>query len=145
MYWLPDILRILKMPVTLTPAKILTWAGGIAATLVVSLVTYNVRLVAAKIDSLDQRIGQTNDHMSARIAAIELWQAEVKGNRFTSKDGAELLARLNELQRDVAKLPTAYPPTWVADDLKSIKEKLDDNGKSIARLEATLAAIKPKG
>lgn len=70
---------------------------------------------------------------------LQVWRAATSANRFTVKDGADLLARhvsdidsikagQAEIIRSIAELPSKLPPQWV-------KDRIDDNSQRVKDLE----------
>ena len=65
-----------------------------------------ISLVAWQANVWHTEIAQQNVLLSSRISQLELWQAETKGNRFTTKDAYELqsvMSKLVETQRYIAE------------------------------------------
>lgn len=56
--------------------------------------------------------------MQRRMAVLE-------SNRFTSRDAAEFLERVQRIELGLAKLPTDNPPRWVSDTLSRIENRVE--------------------
>jgi hypothetical protein len=70
-----------------------------------------------------------------RVAAVELWKAETNGNRFTSRDGAEVWKEIGAIKTECARLSTNQ--VRVLADMSRVEELI----KGQARIEARLDGI----
>jgi hypothetical protein len=104
--------------------KLLMWAANALGLALVSLALWLGKNIIDQIDAIDQR-----------TKAVELWQAEVRGNRFTASDGAKVWEAMSKLQATF----NANEPA-VKDAIARIEAKVD---KIDERQRAMEARIKP--
>jgi hypothetical protein len=104
--------------------KLLMWAANALGLALVSLALWLGKNIIDQIDAIDQR-----------TKAIELWQAEVRGNRFTASDGAKVWEAISKMQAEFA----ASTPTirTAIDRIEAMVVKIDE------RQRAMEARIKP--
>lgn len=81
----------------------------------ITMIIYGI-LATAMMATTGWVINKVYEH-EKRLVAIE-------ANRFTSKDGAEFMKILVEVQKSVAAIPKDIPPTWFLQKVDNIDTRL---------------------
>jgi hypothetical protein len=108
------------------PWKILGWLLDFIATAGILLMGYFWRL---NVDEHKRFMTDLNG-LNNRVTALELWQAETRGNRFTSADGQavwkEIAAIRQEMLQELSSIRTLLASIeYIKEDVKEVKRVVE--------------------
>lgn len=98
------------------------WALNVVTIALVSLSLWLAKGLIAQMGDLEQR-----------TKAVELWRAEVNGNRFTSSDGREVWKEIASIRQDMLK---QEPPAWLKESLAEMKATMRSVDERLRAIEA---------